>query len=149
MSCPRGLWAFPSGEVYVGGFHNNARQSQTGWIWLPDSSVFVGSWDNDAPSDYGVFYAKNINDPILRHLTKSATQGGNAISNENIPLLDKIETATPATSNDNNNVVICTPTAHTSTTTASTTTPSANANNLLSANFLWNIFRRGSNTNNS
>lgn len=84
MSCSRGLWAFPSGEVYVGGFRNNARQGENGWIWMPDSSVFVGAWDNDAPSGEGVFYVKNIHDPILRHLTNYAIQEKNVVRNEKL-----------------------------------------------------------------
>eukprot|EP00796_Vickermania_ingenoplastis_P010470 gene10470-7275_t len=59
LECSRGVWAFPSGEVYAGAFVNNGREDACGRLWLPDGSVFVGGWARNAPSGKGTFYSNS------------------------------------------------------------------------------------------
>lgn len=80
LECDRGVWAFPTGEVYVGAFTNGVRNDTAGRLWLPDGSVYVGEWELNAPCGTGTFYAKNDEDPVYRSVTRSVTrrtvQGG-------------------------------------------------------------------------
>lgn len=65
LECEKAVWAFPSGEVYVGGFSRNCRDDPFGRLWLPDGSVFVGKWSNDAPSGDGLYFSNNPNAPMF------------------------------------------------------------------------------------
>lgn len=65
LECEKGVWAFPSGEVYVGGFSRNSREDPFGKLWLPDGSVFVGRWAHDAPNGEGIYYANQWNEAIV------------------------------------------------------------------------------------
>lgn len=57
MICEKGVWAFPTGEVYVGGFSNDFPDSAVGRMWMADGSVFIGKWSNGAPSGDGTFFS--------------------------------------------------------------------------------------------
>lgn len=59
LDCERGVWAFPSGEVYVGGFSRNCREDPFGKLWLPNGSVFVGKWTRDAPNGEGTYFSNH------------------------------------------------------------------------------------------
>lgn len=65
LHCSRGVWVFPSGESYVGGFLDNHREDSCGRMWLPDGSLFIGAWRADAPSGRGTLFSKNTREPIF------------------------------------------------------------------------------------
>lgn len=71
LHCDKGVVAFPSGIVYIGGFSNGAREASCARVWWPDGSVMESGWRDDAPSGPGVWYQRNRVDPIFQTIIPS------------------------------------------------------------------------------
>lgn len=73
LHCERALWAFPGGQVYVGGIEDGQRCCAVGRLWLPDGSVYVGSWRANTPCGAGQYFCKNPQEPMHQRLAPSVT----------------------------------------------------------------------------
>ncbi|KAG5501899.1 hypothetical protein JKF63_04169 [Porcisia hertigi] len=66
LHCDRGVWAFPSGIVYIGRFLNGHRDAARACVWWPDGSVLESGWRSDAPSGVGIWHRRNRTNPVYR-----------------------------------------------------------------------------------
>lgn len=64
LNCDRGVWAYPTGEVYIGRFSNNYMEDPQGRLWLADGSFYMGGWHFSAPCGKGVLIARSMSDPV-------------------------------------------------------------------------------------
>ncbi|KAG5476719.1 hypothetical protein CUR178_03892 [Leishmania enriettii] len=72
LHCDKGVWAFPSGVVYIGSFRNGARDAARACVWWPDGSVLESGWCGDAPSGGGIWYQRNRVSPVYQTIVPSA-----------------------------------------------------------------------------
>ncbi|KAG5476443.1 hypothetical protein LSCM1_04148 [Leishmania martiniquensis] len=71
LHCDKGVWAFPSGVVYIGSFRNGARDAARACVWWPDGSVLESGWCGDAPSGGGIWYQRSRANPVYRTIVPS------------------------------------------------------------------------------
>ncbi|CAD2215074.1 hypothetical protein ADEAN_000252700 [Angomonas deanei] len=67
----RGVWVFPTGEVYYGHFRQGKREDTEGVLLLLDGSLYVGPFKENQPCGKGLLLVKNVQEPLYRAQSRS------------------------------------------------------------------------------